>query len=54
MSLLTNEEKERIKGLRCHAEVTKKVKEGKRPEAAALVASIQSLLDEELFDRHSL
>ena len=39
---------------RCHAEVTKKVKEGKRPEAAALVASIQSLLDEELFDRHSL
>ena len=53
MSLLTNEEKERIKGLRCHAEVTKKVKEGKRPEAA-LVASIQSLLDEELFDRHSL
>ena len=50
MSLLTNEEKERIKGLRCHAEVTKKVKEGKRPEAA----SIQSLLDEELFDRHSL
>lgn len=33
MSLLTNEEKERIKGLRCHAEVTKKVKEGKRPVA---------------------
>ena len=38
MSLLTNEEKERIKGLRCHAEVTKKVKEGKRPEAAGVAA----------------
>ena len=34
MSLLTNEEK----GLRCHAEVTKKVKEGKRPEAAGVAA----------------
>ena len=44
MSLLTNEEKERIKGLRCHAEVTKKVKEGKRPVSSSRASLMKNFL----------
>ena len=44
MSLLTNEEKERIKGLRCHAEVTKKVKGKGQKQQASRVFLMKNFL----------